>query len=487
MQFSSVCYDDHSYYCPNNRVYGASYGLRTAGFIISICLALPWPLLLLWLTNGCTKETLRKLTDLLHGKQAQVKKMICSLLPSLRNQISPSSFEITVPTSADPGCYLQQTVVITIMLLANIMLSAQLLDAGMTPSNLRTSNILKRLEDPEEMYSFDQGWLPLGLPWLEPAQTKLTGIVVAPVTFFLCIPLLLLNQRLSFASLVISLFLTIPLVFFYAFLSVSATTWLILLVPSSLPLTSLAFRIVIAIAPSIIAALFFALELSFLENYAKQNTLMEEKEKKTTSNWTLATLSLVTLMLTVGGLIIISTNLMQRLPSFVPDCSNTNICQLSSYASFNQPVTAFVTFGIAHLGLSMTLMVIAFLVFLVGQNISGLTSWVLGSNAFGLTITAIVYYALFLRKFMEPMEFDILNTEFIFINNAAVGLLVGSVFMFKGCKAFVEVVACLLNVLLVLPLLVSFVILVMARGMVSLATLSSIKVDFSFLLMVYFH
>ena len=151
-------------------------------------------------------------------------------------------------------------------------------------------------------------------------------------------------------------------------------------------------------------------------------------------------------------------------------------------------MTAFVTFGIAHLGLSMTLMVIAFLVFLVGHNISGLTSWLLGSNAFGLTIAIIVYYVLCLREFMEPMESDILNTEFIFINNAAVGLLVGSVLMFKGCKAFVELVACLLNVLLVLPLLVIyFAILAMARGIVSLATFPSKEVDFSFLLMVYFY
>merc|ERR1719239_456260 len=100
--------------------------------------------------------------------------MIRSLLPCLRKQVSPSSIKITLATSAKPlhECYLQQTVVITIMLLASIMLSAQLIDAGMTPSNPRTSNILERLEDPEEMYSFDPGWLPLGLPWLDPTETK---------------------------------------------------------------------------------------------------------------------------------------------------------------------------------------------------------------------------------------------------------------------------------------------------------------------------
>ena len=204
---------------------------------------------------------------------------------------------------------------------------AQLIDAGMTPSNLRASNILERLEDPEDRYSFDQGWLPLSLPWLDPTQTKLIGIVVAPVTFLLCCPLLLLNQRLSFASLVISLLLTIPLGFFYAFLSVYTNTWLILLAPSSLSFPSLALRIVIAIAPSITAALFFALKLSYLEIFAKRNKPMEEKEKTATSHWILNSLSLLTLMVTVGGLIIICTNLMQRLPSVVPDCSSTNVME----------------------------------------------------------------------------------------------------------------------------------------------------------------
>ena len=78
LQFSSVCYYDHSLYCLNKWVthweYVASFGLRTAGLIISTCLALPWPLLLLCLTmtNRSNKtlpckETLRnrKLTDML--------------------------------------------------------------------------------------------------------------------------------------------------------------------------------------------------------------------------------------------------------------------------------------------------------------------------------------------------------------------------------------------------------------------------------------
>merc|ERR1719432_67517 len=467
------------------------------GLIISICLALPWPLLVLWLTNRSNKtllcqETFRKLNDELQERQIQVKKKIVSLLPSLQDQLSPSSFKIKVPTSANPlpGGFLQQTAVITIMLLANTMFAAQLTDAGMTSANLRPANVLEALEDPEVSYSFEHGnwlpvglpcpnqtqtrtkneergnWLPLGLPCLSPSKTKLASIVVAPVTFLLCLPLFVLNRRLSFASLFISLLFTIPLGFFYAFLSICTTNWLILFVPSSVPFPSSALRIVIAVASSIIAALFFALELSYLESFAKRNKPMEKKQTKTTLHWILACLSSIILMVTVCGLILITTNLMQRLPSIVPDCSsNCNICY---YLCFYQPVTAFVTFGTAHLGLSMTIMVIAFLLFLVGHKINGLTSWLLGCCAFGMTNATIACYYLSLREFMEPMEFDIYNIEFIFINNAAIGLLVGSVFMCKGCKAFVELVTCLLKVLLVLPLLVGLAILAIARGIVSL-------------------
>ena len=96
LQFSSSCYYDQL--ITASTVQNGCYGLRTAGLIISICLALPWPLLVLCLTNRCNK-TLRKLQE----KQVQVKKTIVSLLPSLQGPLSPSSFKINVPTSANPG------------------------------------------------------------------------------------------------------------------------------------------------------------------------------------------------------------------------------------------------------------------------------------------------------------------------------------------------------------------------------------------------
>ena len=127
------------------------------------------------------------------------------------------------------------------------------------------------------------------------------------------------------------------------------------------------------------------------------------------------------------------------------------------------------TFALAHLVLSTITMIIALLVFLAGFNISGLTSWLLGSSMFGLTVATIVYYVLCLRRFMEPLELDILNTEFVFINNAALGLLLGSIFMIKGNEAVVGLLGCLLNALLALPLLLVLPVLKIATSLLFFA------------------
>lgn len=465
-----------------NWEYTAGYGLQAAGLILSICLAFPWPLLLLNSNNSCTnifpsKETIRKLTDLLERKQVLLKKRITSLLPSFPDLDSSSSFKITVPTSANPlpHCYLQQTVVIIIMALAATMLLAQQRVMEMTPSaapdwNQSEDTLLQKLRDPVGTYSTQDSWSLPGLPYLDPTQTKLMSVIASPVAFLLCLPLFFLNCRLSFASLVITSLLTIPLGFAFAFLSVYTINWLVLLIPDSLDVRfktlSLALRILIAIAPSVIAALFLALKLSYLENYTRQ-----AKEKKETPHWicryTSTIIALAILFVTIGGLTAISRNLMLQLSTLNPSDPS------------HPAAPVFQIFATAHLGFSMIVMVIALLVFLVGHNISGLTSLFLGSGGFSLTIATIVYYFLCLRGFMDPLWSDILHTEFIFLINASVGLLVSSLLMYEGSEAFVELVALLLDALLVLPLLVSLAILAIARGILTLASLPSIKVSIS--------
>merc|ERR550517_634042 len=65
----------------SGRCYVLSYSLRATGLICSICLALPWPLLLLWPTKSRTKtfqfqEIFGKYTNMLQKKQVQVNEQV---------------------------------------------------------------------------------------------------------------------------------------------------------------------------------------------------------------------------------------------------------------------------------------------------------------------------------------------------------------------------------------------------------------------------
>lgn len=59
---------DYDYICNSG-----SFGLQTAGLIFSIFLALPWPLLLLWVTNTKTLPCQETFTDMLQREQVQMK------------------------------------------------------------------------------------------------------------------------------------------------------------------------------------------------------------------------------------------------------------------------------------------------------------------------------------------------------------------------------------------------------------------------------
>ena len=193
----------------------------------------------------------------------------------------------------------------------------------------------------------------------------------------------------------------------------------------------------------------------------------------------MAIVSLLTLIVSLGGFIMMSINLMQRFTALTSDCSLSVGCPKrgSSALKFNLQVRTFLNFIALHLGLSTTLLVAAFLTFLTGRKISGVTFWLLGCNTLGFTVATIIYYFLSLREFMEnSLELNIFNSEFIFMQNAALGLLVGSILTYKGCGAFVDLLAYLWTSLLVLPLLVVLAVLAMARGTLCLAILPFLKV-----------
>ena len=98
---------------------------------------------------------------------------------------------------------------------------------------------------------------------------------------------------------------------------------------------------------------------------------MNKRRRCTESQIPFIILALLTPLVTAGGFLVISTNLMMTLSSFIPDCdSRYNFdCEYGHPSRSDQAVAAFVTLAIAHLALSITIM----MVFLLGHNISGLT------------------------------------------------------------------------------------------------------------------
>ena len=103
--------------------------MRIAGSVVSFLLALPWPLILFWSSDGCTvtfpsEGNAAKFTDKLQQKREQVKEIIVFLLPSL-----PAPSKTDLPTSAAHQRP-RQAAVGLIMLLVAAMFSAQMLDVG---------------------------------------------------------------------------------------------------------------------------------------------------------------------------------------------------------------------------------------------------------------------------------------------------------------------------------------------------------------------
>ena len=107
------------------------------------------------------------------------------------------------------------------------------------------------------------------------------------------------------------------------------------------------------------------------------NGIFSKQTRNASSRWNdnQCLWTILTFLLTSAGFVIISTNLMRN---------------LSSPFTFSYATEKMLhTFATAHLILSKINMVIALLVGLVGHNVSGLTSLLLGSRAFGLTFATM--------------------------------------------------------------------------------------------------
>ena len=463
--------------------YAASYGMRVAGSVVSFFLALPWPLILCWPYNGCTvtfppEGNPEKFTDMLQRKTRQVKEVIVFLLPSL-----PNSSKSELPTSATPSPHQRprQTAVMLIVLFIAANFSAQMMDAGRYGlfddfAGLFSEGFKEELQDPEDTYAREGIWF-FPFLWLRPNDVKLMGVAAAPLALLLCIPIFFLNRHLSFLNLVLMSLILIPMGLFYAFLSATSTTWLLFLSPNKVSQLSLILRILGSVFPLIITAFIFALQLSYVESIAQKKATVEEtkKKKKKTDvghHWSEDVFVFLSCVVVICSFVSVSFNLMNSLSTQWNSTlhGNENLGWLSSAE------TSYLTFALAHLALSISVMVMALLVLLVGKKFTGLTSFFLGIANITTSVFITVYFyqacAGCLREEVEK-SFGTLN---IFDLSLVLGLFIGIFGTLSGLKAFFKLVISLLKMLLVLPLLVGLALITFTKSIISFVRLLQRKV-----------
>jgi len=316
-----------------------------------------------------------KFTDMLRQKSGHVKEILASLLPTLP---SPSKAHLPIFDAPSPHQGPRQTAVGLIMLLVAAMFSAQMLDVGMFGdlglTELFGKGFKDELKDQEDTYAREGMWFLPSFLWLTPEEAKLMGVAAAPISLLLCVPVFFLNRNLSFVNLVITSLILIPMGLFYAFLSTTSTTWLLLLSPDKVSQLSLILRILGTVFPLIIAAFIFALQLSYIESIAQRNPAAEETNKKTVveHHWSENVAVLLSSVVVTCSFASVSFNLMKSLStqwSFTQHVSDENIGRVSSV----EP--SYLTFAFAHRALSASVMVVALLVFMVGKKFTGLTSF----------------------------------------------------------------------------------------------------------------
>ena len=375
------------------------------------------------------------------------------------------------------------------MLLVAAMFSAQMFDVGRYGlfddlTGLFGKGFKEELKDPEDTYAREGMWF-LFL-WLKPEDAKLMGAAAAPLTLLLCLPLFFLNRHLSFVNLFLTSLILTPMGLFYAFLSATSTTWLLLLSPSKVSQISFILRIFGVVFPLIITALIFALQLSYVECIAQRNATVEEttKKKKKTDvarHWIENLVAFFSSVVVTCSFASVSMNLMKNLST-----QWTSTLHGDKNRGWVSPVeTSFLTFGLAHLSLSASVMVMALLVLLVGKKFTRLTSFFLGlANIIASVFTQVYFYLACGGCLREKVEKSF-GTMFIFDLSIVLGLLIGIFYILSGLKAFFKLVASLLKMILVLPLLVGLTVIAVIK---SFAGLLHRKVkSFSFQRKYFFH
>ena len=457
------------------KEYAASYEMRVAGSVVSFFLALPWPLILLWPSHGCTvtfppEGNPEKFTEMLQQKKERMKEMIVFLLPSI-----PAPLNTIV--SPSPHQRPRQTAVALIMLFITAMFSTQLLDVGRFDdlTGLFGGGFIEELKDPEDTTYAREGMWFLFL-WLKPEDVRMMVTVAAPLTFLLCIPLFFLNRHLSFVNLGLTSLLLIPMGLFYAFLSVTSTTWLLLLSPEKVSQMSLILRILGVVFPLIITALILALLLSYVESIAQMNATAEEAKKNKNTDvfhrWSENVMVFFTCVVVTCSFASVSINLMKSLSTQ----RNSTLHENESQGWVSSVEPCYLTFALAHLALSGSVMVMAVLVLLVGNKLTGLTSFFLGVS--NIAASAFILFQLHLGcggGLREELEKSF-GTISIVDLSIILGLFIGIFDTICGLEAFFNLVASLMKMLLVLPLLTGLALIVLIKSIIDFARLLQRKV-----------
>jgi len=434
-----------------------------------------------WDQLPLTGETSNKLVSL----ASSMTHTTLALLPSPPTGRLDSSIVLPRPT-------LHLASILLTMLLAAVTFSAQLCDVISNPGTGQTT--FARLSDPENTYA--SRWSSTVFLNLE--GSKLILLVSGPVTFLLCLPLLLLTRRSSMLHLLLASLLTPAMAALHSFLAVLFFSWLLLLDPSSISISSLALRITVTLTQPAMASILTALALSYLNSLAHQGTKSEEPASKCRmASTTLVTLgALVTLVLVTVVLTTTSMGLMTSLSghwnstessSYMSDCPDSyHDHQYRDYYWEGDRVTrppptswpdhcygvsldyrteaSYMMFTISHLCLSFSLLVTSLLVILAGPTIIPTILLCFGIVIFSSAIASTIFY---FTSLIEYVDADILTSCEIIL-----GGVVGLGLCIVSCGAFINALTVLVKIVLFVIHLLGLLLLSLVAGVVFLAKIS---------------
>jgi hypothetical protein len=420
-----------------------------------------------------------------------VERMVSSVATLLPHIPLNTSLEVPVVL---PRRALHHTLLLLAMVLTAGVFGAQITDAILADQDQDDSySYFPSLTDPDNTYA---RWRTL--VGLDLVTSKLVVLICSPVSFLLCLPLLLLTHRSTQLHLLLAAMLALAMAATHSFLSVDSLSWMLLLDATSLSPTSYVLRLAIALAQPLLAATFTALGLSFLQALGGKSAELSTKWKVCkTSLVTMAALTI--LVLAMVSLTETSTTLGTSLSTqwnstedhrYSRECSKDTRSYRYDYdyersttarpakpsycydvsldyrveAAYNLTNLSLLSLSTSHLLLGLLL--------LLGPRLSPAILLVLGIAMFGSAITATISYAASLREYMDAS-----NIAWIASPSVAVvfGLLGGIGLCIGGCSTFIALSSFILRLLLLAINLIGLILLTLV-GLVTTVAMKATTV-----------